>query len=118
LAQDYDGTGTNYGEGDNTNAGVTVSNTATITYTGEGVEQETTGDSVDFLVDRVILLYVSSNGGKNVVPGQDDAYLSFDVRNDSNDIIDMVLEAFNGGGNFDTTGLTYYLDVNDDGLLD
>lgn len=112
FAQDYneDDAGTTYGLGDNTNAGTTISNTATVTYEVNDVEQEQeiNNPAAQFVVDRVILVNVASAGDTTVAPAEQDAVLTFTVTNNSNATLDLVLATSQLGGTFNATGLTLW----------
>lgn len=129
LAQDYveddPDTITTYGTDDNTNAGTEVENIVSVTYEVNGVEQEAayntddgtpTGEGVKFVVDRVILINVSNMDTDNevtVTPDEDSpddapAYLTFDVVNDSNATLDMILLAQVDTTAFTPTNVSYW----------
>lgn len=115
IAQDYDGSATGYGTDDNTDAGTTVSNTATVTYEVNGVAQdaEVNDPAAQFVVDRVILVNVSNMDPSNqvsVTPGATGAYVRFDVVNDSNDTLDLILDAHVVTTDFTPTNVQFWLE--------
>lgn len=74
-----------------TSAGTQITNTATINYRVGGVDQTVVTASDTFSVDRKINLVVTNANASptNVVPGQTDAVLAFDITNLSNAVIDI-----------------------------
>lgn len=104
-----------------TTAGTTINNTATVDYQVGGVAQPQQQNSTSFIVDRVVRLLVNRVGTTTteVVPGQNDAYTTFTLRNDSNEVLDFALDvthltggtSTNGGtDNFDVANVRIYLD--------
>lgn len=115
-----------------TPAGDTISNLATVDYEVGGIpqdqEESNGGTPVEFLVDRKINLTVDevSSAATQVVPGTNIAAgptnkaVTFTVKNDSNDVIDIALSATQQSGglapfggltdNFTTGALTIYLE--------
>lgn len=99
------------GSEDNTDAGTVVTNTATVNYEVGGVAQVAEADDVTFVVDRVVLVTVSSAGGVSVAPAAVDQVLEFTVRNDSNASLDFVLALSNGtGDDFNADNLGMFLE--------
>lgn len=115
-------------------AGATVSNTASIAYRVNNVDQTEVDAQADFDVDRKVILTVTAdNSPVQVVPNQQQVALGFTVTNHSNSNLDFVLTADNVADGIEVaTGLddsnsatnniasafTFYLDVNEDGVLD
>lgn len=100
---------------DNTDAGTDVTNTATVNYVVNGVQQTATGDAVTFEVDRIVLVSVASTdtgaGAISVSPLSTDQVLTYTVTNDSNATLDFVLSADNATGDgFDATGLAFFVE--------
>jgi uncharacterized repeat protein (TIGR01451 family) len=105
-----------------TAAGTTVSNTASINFTVNGVPQTAqNSNTATFLVDRSINLTVVEQDASliTVVPGQTAAVTTFVVTNNSNSTEDFRLSAVNsangtvaltGTDNFDTTGLSIFVE--------
>lgn len=80
-----------------TQAGSTIVNDALVDYSVGSVPQDRvsaseTGSAATFVVDRVLDVNVSRSGALKTGAGQD-AYLAFDVTNESNDDLDVLLRA-------------------------
>jgi len=103
-----------------TRAGTTITNSVTVNYQVGGISQSAETASDSFVVDRKVNLNVVFNGGTvNVTPGQDQAVLSFDVTNLSNQTLDFELStALNAGTAANISNFVIYLDANGDGILD
>lgn len=103
-----------------TSAGTTITNNVTVNYQVGGITQTAETASDSFVVDRKVNLNVVFNGGTvNVTPGQDQAVLSFDVTNLSNQTLDFDLSAaLNAGTAANIDNFVIYLDANGDGILD
>lgn len=112
------GTGADIG----TDAGVSITNNVSVNYNVGGAAQVAQVASDTFVVDRKINLLVDrfDTTDTSVTPGQTGAAVAFKVTNQTNDTIDILLSASQAGSDqFDSTGaFTYYLDVNQDGILD
>lgn len=110
-----------------TDAGTTVTNSVSLDFDVGGVGQTTQTTSVDFAVDRKLILSVLNQDGSEVTtvptPSATPALvaLQFDVTNTSNDTVDAYLTALNsatgtaspyGAGNdgFDTGSVGIYTD--------
>lgn len=128
---DYDGAGTfDYTSAGKTTAGDTVHNIVGVTYDVEGVTQTVewnTDDNTEtgnpltgsFVVDRVVLVNVyAADTPKTVAQRQVDAYLTYEVRNDSNATIDMQLTTHELGDVFAGATFTLYLDADDSGAYE
>lgn len=83
-----------------TTAGDAITNTVNVSYQVGGVTQTGTNASDTFVVDRKLDLTVSeaNSAAQPVVPGQtasgaNPAFLTFNVTNDSNDIVDFALSS-------------------------
>ncbi len=113
-----------------TTAGTDVSNTATVNYSVGGVAQpQASSNTVTFEVDRRINLTVAEVGADytDVSPGQQNALLTFDVTNLSNNPLDLRLTFTQdttgtasptgfvpaGTDNFDTANVVFYRDNGD-----
>ena len=105
-------------------AGTDITNNVTVTYEVGGVEQTEETASDTFAVDRRVNVTVTVvDTPKPVNPGEDDAFLTFDVTNLSNDIVDLDLDAvLTDGTQADINGgaatFTVYEDTNDNGTFD
>lgn len=111
-----------------TKAGTRITNSASVSYTINGVGQTDPADGVtSFTVDRKVAIKVEDlNGAIAVTPGQQ-AAASFRVTNSTNDHVDIQLSASDTSGvaylgrtdSADATAFTYYLDDGDTpGVLD
>ncbi len=103
-----------------TTAGDTITNNVSVSFEVGGEEQDDVTASDTFTVDRVIDVDVTFTGATpvNVSPGQDQAVLSFDVTNLSNDIVDLDLSTvLTDGTAANIENITIYLDANNDGIL-
>ena len=107
-----------------TPAGTVVTNSVTLTYKVDSVEQSPRTATDSFTVDRKVSLTVSEVGGAatTVAPGQSKAVTTFDVINSSNATINIGLTVTQQDGgatphagtdDFDLTGVTIYLDNGD-----
>jgi len=99
-----------------TNAGDTITNNVTVGYSVGGVEQadETASDS--FTVDRKIDVTVAELGGSSttVAPDEQDAAITFQVTNTSNDAADFNLSVDQStSDNFNISNVQFYLDDGD-----
>ncbi|MEM9310473.1 MAG: hypothetical protein AAGA34_03425 [Pseudomonadota bacterium] len=101
-------------------AGTDITNTVTVDYQVNGVNQNQEQASDTFAVDRRVNVTVSTvDSPKTVNPGSDDVFLTFDVTNLSNDVIDLDLTAtLEAGTGANISALTIYEDTNDDGTFD
>ena len=122
-----------------TDAGDTVENAVTLSYDVNAIAQTDLTTSVEFTVDRALSVLVESQDGDvvNVTPGL--AYagndnipaLNFDVTNNSNDDIDLLIGVVDqddtavtgyagnsGTGPFDGTTIRIAIDDNTDGNYD
>lgn len=111
-----------------TTAGSSITNTATVDYQVGGVSQGQQSAATSFTVDRKINLLVEEVGTvtTNVVPGQNSAVTTFQVRNDSNEILDFALAAtqivggtaaHSGTDSFDASNVRLYLDNSGSGTV-
>lgn len=107
-----------------TSAGTPITNSVTVTFEVNNIEQTTTGDSDTFVVDRKVNFTLEEVGGAAtlVTPGSIERVTTFELTNLSNDTLDFALSlvqqdggasAFGDTDNFDTGSVTYYID--DDG---
>jgi uncharacterized repeat protein (TIGR01451 family) len=114
-----------------TASGTTIANQATVGYTVGGVAQTpATSNTVNFVVDRKILLTVAEVGGAATtsVPGSTVQVTTFTVTNSSNAMLDFRLTAaqdasatalpFGGTDNFNGTNLLVFVDSNANGVYD
>jgi hypothetical protein len=114
-----------------TASGTVISNSASVTYQIGGVTQPTVNTATPNLVtvDRKVLFTVTEFGGAfttQVGPGQAVAVTTFQVTNNSNDIIDVGLSATQAGvtaahggtDNFDVTGVSLFVDTNGNNIYD
>ena len=97
-------------------AGDVILNDATLDYTVSGVGQTQMTSAVNFTVDRKVIFTVAAiTGATNVQPSLQDAYVSFNVDNQSNDELGFILTAVNGATQTITmTGVTIYIDDGND----
>ncbi|MEP3420974.1 MAG: hypothetical protein ABJN35_04510 [Erythrobacter sp.] len=103
-----------------TTAGDTITNNVSVSFEVGGETQTEVTDSDSFTVDRVVDVDVTFTGAspESVSPGQDQAVLSFDVTNLSNDIVDLDLSTvLTDGTAANIENITIYLDANGDGVL-
>ena len=110
-----------------TTAGASITNTATVTYQVGGVAQGSQTASDTFTVDRKINLTVAEVGTvtTNVVPGQTNAVTTFQLTNNSNEVLDFapapdgrsVALVRNLGKGADASGIDLWLVGRDGGGL-
>lgn len=104
-----------------TTAGTSITNTATVNYQVGGVAQGAQTASDTFTVDRKINLTVAevANVTTNVVPGQTNAVTTFQLTNNSNEVLDFALVAsqitggtasHGGTDTFDATNVRIFRD--------
>ncbi|OAO04597.1 hypothetical protein [Parasphingorhabdus sp.] len=101
-----------------TNAGVSITNEASITYSVGGAVQTPPPVASDtFVVDRKVNLIITRSDTANttVAPGEQNAAVTYNVSNQTNDTIDVLLSVEQlGGDQFDVTlnplATRYYLD--------
>ena len=112
-----------------TTAGTVVTNNVSLTYKVGGVDQTAVTTSDSFKVDRKVNLTVveAAAGTVSVSPGQQSVITAFDVTNASNAKLDFTLgvtqldggtAAHGGTDNFDVTGVTIFVDTNDNDSFD
>ena len=101
-------------------AGTDITNTVTVDYQVNGVDQNQETASDTFAVDRRVNVNVTAvDSPKTVNPGSEDAFLTFDVTNLSNDVIDLDLTAtLEDGDSNNISAFTIYEDTNDNGTFD
>lgn len=101
-------------------AGTDITNTVTVDYQVNGVSQNQEEASDTFSVDRRVNVTVSAvDTPKSVNPGSQNSFLTFDVTNLSNDVIDLDLTATLEAGETDNiSALTIYEDTNNNGTFD
>ena len=101
-------------------AGTDITNTVTVDYQVNGVDQTQETATDTFAVDRRVNVTVTAvDTPKDVSPGQDDTFLTFDVTNLSNDVIDLDLSAtLEAGTAGDIGAFTIYEDTNNNGTFD
>lgn len=89
-----------------TAAGTKIRNTASVSYKIGGVDQTAPADGeVDFVVDRRVDLSVSAlDYTIDTSPGAEDVAAIFQVTNDTNDVVDMQLNAYNMASGTVTAG--------------
>jgi uncharacterized repeat protein (TIGR01451 family) len=106
----------------NTASGTSITNTATVNYTVGTVAQTPINAAATFLVDSVINLSVAEHPGSlsdfPVTPGQNNVYTTFVVTNTGNTDEGFNLAVNDLGGALALTGLTAYVDVDNDGVYD
>jgi len=113
-----------------------VSNSFTLNYSVGGVAQpeiETVDDPLDntddndpttFVVDRLVKVVVTGGTDTIVAPDEDNAFVDFSVFNAGNDTHKYLLTEsidttdFTPGAPTNTTPLVYFIDTNDNGVLD
>lgn len=104
-----------------TTAGTPINNVATVDYQVGGVSQTQQSAANQFIVDRKINLLVEElgNATTQVVPGQTNAFTTFELTNLSNEVLDFALTvaqitggtaAHGGTDNFDVDNVRIYLD--------
>lgn len=98
-----------------TDAGTSITNSVNVTYSVGGTTQTPPPVASDtFVVDRKVNLVVTKTDTSNtiVAPGQTQQAVTYNVSNQTNDTIDVLLTSEQlTGDNFDVTGtITYYLD--------
>lgn len=116
---------------DGTTAGISISNTATVGYKINGVQQpDVTSNAASFVVDMLVNLTVAESGGSatTVLPGATAQVTKFTVTNSSNAVLDFRLvpsqdatgatTAFGGTDGADATNVHAYVDVNGNGVYD
>jgi uncharacterized repeat protein (TIGR01451 family) len=107
-----------------TDAGIPITNTVTVSYQVNGVDQTDETATDEFVVDRKVNMTVTEVGGTAtlVTPGGIEQVATFSVTNLSNDAVDFALSiaqqsggagAHSGTDNFDTGTVAFYID--DDG---
>ena len=111
-----------------TDAGTPINNTATVDYKVGGVDQTAINSpQTTFLVDQVVDFVVAEADGGNttVGAGEQDAVARFTVTNTGNETQDFDLSVLDlvGGTVFNadtinTTGLTIFVDANDNDVYD
>ncbi len=102
-------------------AGTDITNTVEVTYSVGGDVQAPVIATDTFAVDRRVNVTVSAvDSPKDVNPGEQDAFLSFDVTNLSNDTVDLDLTATLAAGTAgNISGFTIYVDeANGNGTFD
>ncbi len=102
-------------------AGTDITNTVAVTYQVDGVTQTPVEATDVFKVDRRVNVTVAAvDTPKSVNPGEDDAFLTFDVTNLSNDSVDLDLTATLAAGTAgNLSGFTIYVDeANGNGTFD
>ena len=105
-------------------AGTDITNNVTVSYQVGGVAQTDATDSDTFAVDRRVNVTVAVvDSPKTVNPGEQDAFLTFDVTNLSNDSVDLDLDAILTAGtqadiNGNNATFTVYEDTNNSGTFD
>ncbi len=111
-----------------TKAGTAINNTATASYSVNGVTQTATSNTATFVVDRKVNLVVerAQDADTQVALGQVGAAVAFRVTNKTNDVQDMLLDpdqnlgtiVYVGTDNFDMNNLKAYVDTNGNGQYD
>ncbi|MEM9310592.1 MAG: hypothetical protein AAGA34_04025 [Pseudomonadota bacterium] len=101
-------------------AGTDITNTVTVDYQVNGVDQNQEEASDTFAVDRRVNVTVAAvDSPKLVNPGSQNSFLTFDVTNLSNDVIDLALTAtLEAGDTNDIGAFTIYEDTNNNGTFD
>lgn len=110
--------------------GTDINNTASVAYQVGGVNQTAATGANTFKVDRKVVFTVveaTPTGTTSVSPGQNAAVTTFLVSNTSNDTLDFSLAAnqlaggtaAHGGTDvFNMTGVTYFVDANNNGTYE
>jgi uncharacterized repeat protein (TIGR01451 family) len=111
-----------------TTSGTPITNIATINYTVDGTPQPPTDTPPStFVVDTIVnlLLVEDNNTHTSVAAGSEEQATSFTLSNLGNasqtyslTAAQSSLAVFGEADAFDVTNFAYYIDVNDDGLLD
>ncbi|MEL6225571.1 MAG: hypothetical protein AAFR01_00955 [Pseudomonadota bacterium] len=101
-------------------AGTDITNTVTVDYQVGGVDQNQLEATDTFAVDRRVNVTVSAvDSPKDVNPGEQAAFLTFDVTNLSNDVVDLDLTATLENGTAANIGaFTIYEDTNNNSTFD
>lgn len=96
-----------------TASGTAIENIATVNYQVGGVSQTQKTASDSFVVDRKVDLLVekANSATVEVVPGQNDAYATFQLRNDSNETLDFALAVTHLSGGTSVHGGTDTFDA-------
>ena len=102
-----------------TTAGDTITNSVSVSYSVGNVAQTAATDTDEITIDRKIdVTVVAETVTTNVSPGQNNAVLTFEVTNLSNDTVDYQLsvaaDASNPAG---LSNIRIYLDADNDGAL-
>ena len=99
-------------------AGTVIGNQATATYKdASNVDRTATSNSVQTTVSQVKSFTLDQNSTKDASPGQP-VYFPHTITNTGNGTDTITLQPATAGGAVTLTGLTYYADVNGDGLPD
>jgi trimeric autotransporter adhesin len=99
-------------------AGTVIGNQATATYKdASNVDRTATSNLVQTTVSQVNSFTLDQNNTKTASPGQP-VYFPHTITNTGNGTDTIALTAATPGGTTTLTGLTYYADVNGDGLPD
>ncbi|TXC72981.1 DUF11 domain-containing protein [Sphingomonas ginsenosidivorax] len=107
-----------------TTAGTVISNTATASYSVNGVNQTKTSNTATFKVDRKVNLTLVDGqpGNTQVAVGQTGAVLKYTLTNSTNGTQDFLLTPTQGillgGDNFDVVLPKVYVDSDGDGVYD
>jgi uncharacterized repeat protein (TIGR01451 family) len=107
-----------------TAAGTVITNTASASYTVNGVQQTKTSNVATFKVDRKVNLTLITDQPANtqVSVSQSSAVLKFKLTNSTNGVQDFLLTANQGillnGDNFDATNVKIYVDGNNNQQYD
>lgn len=98
-----------------TNAGQTISNTASVSFSVDGVAQTApTPGTADFVVDRKVDVIVDATSGASTAPGATGKMLTFTVTNKTNDTMDYILSTENlTGDDFNASNLEIWVDDGD-----
>lgn len=101
-------------------AGTDIVNEVDVTYAVGGVTQNIIETSDTFAVDRRVNVTVSVvDSPKSVNPGETEAFLTFDVQNLSNDVVDLDLTAsLEAGTAANISAFTIYEDTNGNDTFD
>jgi uncharacterized repeat protein (TIGR01451 family) len=79
--------------GADTNAGTSIDNSALLTFDAGQATGNTTSDTANFLVDRNVV-FTNTNATAATVqafPGDVDLIVQFDLQNDTNDVVDLLI---------------------------
>ena len=107
-----------------TEADTLISNTASADYNINGSPATTVSDTVEFRVDEIINVTVTSVGGATIVtPGDTNEIVAFDISNTGNgeETFDLTVDAVRAGDQFDPVvdaGTDIFVDANDNGTLE